>query len=151
MTVLIYAPLAPLILPVGTAAFALTWWGYRYVILYTGFSEVETEGRLYFHAVKQLSNALYTIALCLAGLFALNFLETRSVHSALQAICTGLILARSVASHHRAFALHAPLLEHAAICRGTDRPEGPNTYREVAGGGGRIVALPQSFDGVRPS
>ena len=114
-SVLIYAPLAPLILPLGALAFELLRWGYYYVILYTGNTLVETEGRVYLRAVLQLFVAIYTVLFCFIGLFALNFIETRSVHSTLQVALLVMTLLVTIAFHHRIPKLYGPLFEHTAI------------------------------------
>lgn len=115
--VLIYAPLAPLIIPLGAMAFAMFYCGARYTVLCTGLVSIETGGRLYLRALQHLCVAMYTGALCLGGLLVLNFVHTRSIHSLLQTLLTLAVLFHEFSFSYRLSSLYGPLLEHAAILK----------------------------------
>ncbi|KAL2044420.1 hypothetical protein N7G274_003125 [Stereocaulon virgatum] len=66
---LIYSIIAPLILPFSVATFSLFWFVFRYNLLYVSAFPYDTGGQLYPTALKQLFTGVYTMELCLIGLF----------------------------------------------------------------------------------
>lgn len=68
---LIYSVMAPLILPFMILVFGLFWIVYRYNVLYVYSFRNDTGGLLFPVAANQLFVGLYTMEICLAGLFFL--------------------------------------------------------------------------------
>lgn len=112
---IVFAPLAPLILPLATLAYALIWVSHRYQILYVGQTLITTEGQMYLPAVSHLFTAVYTLELCFLGLFVLGVIDTHSVHSILQSISMVVLLLITPAAQRRLPTLYRPLFEHGAI------------------------------------
>jgi len=118
--VIIYSAIAPLILLVGVVAFALLWFIYRYYFLYLGEGAVETGGLAYAQALSQLFTGVYTLELCVSGLFLLARNDTGDMVCIPQLlvmvstmIATGLCQARLAALFGSRF--HAP-------CEGSESP-----------------------------
>ncbi|KAG8532599.1 uncharacterized protein KY384_002476 [Bacidia gigantensis] len=68
---LIYSVISPLILIFNIITFSLFWFVYRYNTLYVTKFGFDTGGLLYPTAINQLFTGLYTMELCLIGLFFL--------------------------------------------------------------------------------
>lgn len=122
---MIFAPLAPIILPVATIAFGLIRWVYCYLVLFTACTGVETGGQLYLRGVTQLFWALYIVSLYFAGLFTLIFVNTLSIHSAVQVVAMLMTLLTTAVFHFRIAVVYSPLFSHVAICEGMEETDGP--------------------------
>ena len=68
---LIYSVISPLIMVFNIITFSLFWLVYRYNTLYVTKFRFDTGGLLYPKAINQLFTGLYTMELCLIGLFFL--------------------------------------------------------------------------------
>jgi hypothetical protein len=69
---IIFSLLSPLILPIGLLTFKVFLILYSYQATYVLESDKETSGLLYWEAVNYLFVGIYTMDLCLIGLFALQ-------------------------------------------------------------------------------
>jgi hypothetical protein len=68
-----YSLIAPVILGFSTVGFCFVYLIWRYELLYTYDSEIDTRGLVYPHALSHLLVGLYFAELCLIGLFSLKF------------------------------------------------------------------------------
>jgi calcium permeable stress-gated cation channel len=109
--VIIYAVLAPLILPLACVAFSLFWLLYRYLLLYMSQTDVETDGRTYPTALFQLMTGVYTCELCLLGLLFLQGSGTRQPMYFAQAATMAAIFLLTCAAHQVIRSWYGPLLE----------------------------------------
>ncbi|KAK4962623.1 phosphate metabolism protein 7 [Elasticomyces elasticus] len=69
---LAYSCIAPLVLGFATVGFALLYLAFRYNILFTMGTDVDTKGRAYARALQQLTVGIYLAEFCLIGLFAIG-------------------------------------------------------------------------------
>ncbi|KAI7245991.1 DUF221-domain-containing protein [Hortaea werneckii] len=67
-----YSIIAPLVLGFATVGFGLMYLGFRYNVLFTLGTTVDTKGDCYARALKQLITGLYISEICLIGLFAIG-------------------------------------------------------------------------------
>ncbi|RMX82314.1 hypothetical protein D0869_06144 [Hortaea werneckii] len=67
-----YAIIAPLVLGFATVGFGLMYLGFRYNVLFTLGTQIDTKGECYARALKQLITGLYIGEICLIGLFAIG-------------------------------------------------------------------------------
>ena len=72
ITVITYAPVAPLILPIGALAFGLLWGTYRYFFLYVAERTGNSGGQFYLQALSQLFLGLWTQHASAIGLLILG-------------------------------------------------------------------------------
>ena len=68
---IIYSIIAPLVLICVVIAFGMFWVAFRYNALYVTKSSSDTGGLLYLTALNQLFTGIYTLEICLVGLFFL--------------------------------------------------------------------------------
>lgn len=83
---LVYSVVAPLILLFNVCTFSLFWVAQRYNALYVNRYQNDTGGLLFPRAVNQLFLGIYTLELCLIGLFFLARDDKDNVASEAQAI-----------------------------------------------------------------
>ncbi|KAK5121258.1 hypothetical protein LTR85_005424 [Meristemomyces frigidus] len=69
---LAYSCIAPLVLGFATVGFGLLYLGFRYNILFTLGTQVDTQGRAYARALQQLTVGIYLSEFCLIGLFVIG-------------------------------------------------------------------------------
>lgn len=101
---MIYALLAPLILPISVLAFGTALICFRYKLLYTSDSLVDNGGLHYFNAVFQLFWGVITSELCLLGLFILKISPTHLGHDVGQIVLLSLTLFSTI--QYRKFLQH---------------------------------------------
>ena len=65
---LIFTPIAPLILPIGTVAFTILWLVYRYYFLFVGRGRGYGYGELYLQMLSQQFWGMYCQLGCMVGL-----------------------------------------------------------------------------------
>lgn len=70
-TGIIFSIVAPFVLVFVVITFSLFWLAFRYNIIYVSVSRDETDGLFYSTALNQLFTGIYTMALCIIGLFFL--------------------------------------------------------------------------------
>ena len=68
---IIFSVVASFVLVFVVITFSLFWLAFRYNIIYVSMSRDETDGLLYPTALNQLFTRIYTIELCIIGLFFL--------------------------------------------------------------------------------
>jgi hypothetical protein len=68
---IIYSIIAPLVLALSVVTFGLLWIVYRYLLIYVMRASADTGGLIYPRALNQLFVGIYTMELCLTGLFFL--------------------------------------------------------------------------------
>lgn len=101
---MIYALLAPLILPISFLAFGTVLICFRYKLLYTSNTLVDHGGLHYFHAIFQLFWGVITSELCLLGLFILKISPTHLGHDVGQIVLLSLTLFSTI--QYRKFLRH---------------------------------------------
>ncbi|KAK1021772.1 phosphate metabolism protein 7 [Friedmanniomyces endolithicus] len=69
---LAYSCIAPLVLGFATVGFALLYLAFRYNVLFTLGTQIDTKGRAYARALQQLTVGIYLAEFCLIGLFAIG-------------------------------------------------------------------------------
>ncbi|TKA83076.1 hypothetical protein B0A55_00936 [Friedmanniomyces simplex] len=69
---LAYSCIAPLVLGFATVGFGLLYLAFRYNVLFTLGTQVDTKGRAYARALQQLTIGIYLAEVCLIGLFAIG-------------------------------------------------------------------------------
>ncbi|KAK5118880.1 hypothetical protein LTR62_000090 [Meristemomyces frigidus] len=69
---LAYSCIAPLVLGFATVGFGLLFLAFRYNILFTLGTQVDTKGRAYARALQQLTVGIYVAEICMIGLFAIG-------------------------------------------------------------------------------
>lgn len=72
VTAISYSCIAPLVLGFATVGFTLLYLAYRYNVLFTLGTNVDTQGRAYARALEHLTVGIYLSEVCLIGLFAIN-------------------------------------------------------------------------------
>nr|OQO15729.1 hypothetical protein B0A51_18468 [Rachicladosporium sp. CCFEE 5018] len=74
---LAYSCIAPLVLGLATVGFTLLYLAFRYNVIYTLGTEVDTKGEAYARALQQLMVGVYISEFCLNGLFAIGVGDNR--------------------------------------------------------------------------
>jgi hypothetical protein len=132
--VIIYALLAPVIIPIAIVSFGCNRICFRYTLLYKSKMEIDTCGHLYFQAVFHLFWGVFTLELSFLGLFILKTDVKSMGHDLGQIIIISLTLLATV--HYYGFLkrLYRPLLRQweisgpeAAHC--IDQSEGQESHR----------------------
>jgi len=100
MAVIVYAPIAPIILPIGLTTFGCFWIVYRYGFLYLKARQVQTGGLLYLKALFQLFTGMYTMELCVLGLFLLARDADGNFACIPHTVIMGCVLASTAIIHH---------------------------------------------------
>jgi len=100
MAVIVYAPIAPIILPIGLTTFGCFWIVYRYGFLYLKARQVQTGGLLYLKALFQLFIGMYTMELCVLGLFLLARDADGNFACIPHSVIMGCVLALTAIIHH---------------------------------------------------
>jgi hypothetical protein len=68
-----YSLIAPVVLGFSTVGFSFIYLIWRYELLYTYDSEIDTRGLVYPHALSHLLVGLYFAEICLIGLFSIQY------------------------------------------------------------------------------
>jgi hypothetical protein len=100
--------LSPLILPIGLLTFKVFLILYSYQATYVLESNRETSGLLYWEAVNYLFVGIYTMDLCLIGLFALQ-------HAVGPTIMTVILLLGVAIVHQHTRTNFAPLIYYLLL------------------------------------
>ena len=114
-SVLIYALLAPLILPLSFISFGIMLASFRHRMLYTAYIPFDNGGIHYFYAVFNLFWGIITAEICYLGLFVLKIDSAHYAHDAGQiALIT---LALFLTLQYRAFlqGLYNPLMRNLGV------------------------------------
>ncbi|KAF2709844.1 DUF221-domain-containing protein [Pleomassaria siparia CBS 279.74] len=67
-----YSCIAPLVMGFAAAGLAMFYYSYRYMLLFTVQSKIDTKGQCYTLALQQILTGVYLAELCLIGLFGLR-------------------------------------------------------------------------------
>ena len=113
---IIYAPIAPIILPLALCAFVIFWVCFRFSVISTTDTDAESNGRLYPWALLQLYTGLYVGEACWLGLF---ILQISNVSSILRVVCIGLLILATAMQHRQLFAKYLPLLKGCTLNQST--------------------------------
>ncbi|KAI9719856.1 MAG: hypothetical protein M1828_006077 [Chrysothrix sp. TS-e1954] len=112
---LVYSIIAPLILVFNIVTFGLFWVVYRHNTLYVNKFKLDTGGLLFPTAINQLFTGLYTMELCLVGLFFIVTDENGDLACKVQAIIMIVVFVLTAIYQWLLNSAFAPLFEYLPI------------------------------------
>lgn len=115
MVVIIYAPLAPLILPLGATVFGMLWFIQRYYFIYVARAASHCCGEMHLQMLSQLFLALYTSLACPIGLIFLSQPAPRLLVGALNAAVRVGTLILSFLCHRQLRSITADRIQAAVL------------------------------------
>jgi hypothetical protein len=113
--VIVFSAIAPIILVIGSLAFALLWVTHRYSFLYVNREESDNGGKLYPVALFQLFTGLYVLELCLIGLFALGQNAQGAPGCLPQAVMMSMVLICTALYHRKLVEVYSPLFSRTVM------------------------------------
>ena len=107
--------MVPLILPLACGTFVILWGTNRYSLMYVASGNINSGGKLYIQALRQLLTGVYVMEIYLIGLFSLRRTTDGRSASPVQAVLMAFALILTIIFHRQLSDTINPLLDSVSL------------------------------------